>query len=313
MSEFVERDYGHNDLGAKTLLIIGNGFDLDLGLKTRYIDYANSGHWPFKKRRCFLGGYLNHHKDFDEWFDLEAAMAKYCGTKLHKWIPRKIRVIVQEKDYEDDEILIKNLEKYLKEEMKRVEATNSFKKTSVAARLLQIVCNSLVPGTIYSFNYTDLKTIANNIGINAGCYPNYVHGELTKGNVILGFNECSNIPESYKYFIKFRRTNYVSSSLSSIIGSYNNIIFHGLSFGEIDSIYFKDFFQGIIEKKYEDKYVRIITKNESSRQSIFTNLNKLTGNDFALYNESNFSILSSDGNMKNDIDAMLDRLNDGCQ
>lgn len=30
---------------AKRLLIIGNGFDIDLGLKTRYSDFSKSNNW----------------------------------------------------------------------------------------------------------------------------------------------------------------------------------------------------------------------------------------------------------------------------
>lgn len=30
---------------AKKILILGNGFDIDLGLKTRYSDFANSEIW----------------------------------------------------------------------------------------------------------------------------------------------------------------------------------------------------------------------------------------------------------------------------
>lgn len=35
----------------KRTLVIGNGFDLDVGLKTRYIDFAESKWWPFKDAR----------------------------------------------------------------------------------------------------------------------------------------------------------------------------------------------------------------------------------------------------------------------
>lgn len=42
MREAVEISYGRNDLGASAMLIIGNGFDLDMGLNTRYSDFASS-------------------------------------------------------------------------------------------------------------------------------------------------------------------------------------------------------------------------------------------------------------------------------
>ena len=51
------------------ILIIGNGFDLDLGLKTKYSDFAKSDFWPKAAvERSFLCQYLNQKKDKDEWF-----------------------------------------------------------------------------------------------------------------------------------------------------------------------------------------------------------------------------------------------------
>ena len=32
------------------VLILGNGFDLDIGYKTRYSDFVNSSFWPFKEK-----------------------------------------------------------------------------------------------------------------------------------------------------------------------------------------------------------------------------------------------------------------------
>lgn len=33
------------------ILILGNGFDLDLGLPTKYSDFANSEYWPKVKKK----------------------------------------------------------------------------------------------------------------------------------------------------------------------------------------------------------------------------------------------------------------------
>lgn len=47
---------------ARSALIIGNGFDLDIGFKTKYSDYFNiwdrNNHWPFKDATSGLGGYI---------------------------------------------------------------------------------------------------------------------------------------------------------------------------------------------------------------------------------------------------------------
>ncbi len=42
------------------VFIIGNGFDLDLGLKTSYHDFYLSDDWPFKKPNTLMGAFLQH-------------------------------------------------------------------------------------------------------------------------------------------------------------------------------------------------------------------------------------------------------------
>ena len=64
----------------KVVAIIGNGFDLDLGLKTMYKDYFESDYWPFKSslynENDGLAKYLN--KMFkDNWNDLESLIYEY--------------------------------------------------------------------------------------------------------------------------------------------------------------------------------------------------------------------------------------------
>lgn len=63
------------------LLIIGNGFDLNLGRNTRYSDFAKSDLWP-KNLDSQLYAYLNKKSQIERWFDLEGELATYV-TKLN--------------------------------------------------------------------------------------------------------------------------------------------------------------------------------------------------------------------------------------
>ena len=48
-------------------LVIGNGFDLDLGMNTRYSDFAKSEYWPkdVSSSSFNLKQYLNERKEMD--------------------------------------------------------------------------------------------------------------------------------------------------------------------------------------------------------------------------------------------------------
>ena len=61
----------------KNALIIGNGFDLDLGLNTKFSDFANAeDFWP-KKDDSPLSAFLDSKKTVEKWFDMEGALRKY--------------------------------------------------------------------------------------------------------------------------------------------------------------------------------------------------------------------------------------------
>ena len=62
----------------KTLLIIGNGFDLNLGLKTGYCDFIKSDY--FKKEvnnNNQLCKYLLNQQELYNWIDIENELKKY--------------------------------------------------------------------------------------------------------------------------------------------------------------------------------------------------------------------------------------------
>lgn len=73
-----------NSYNNKRLLILGNGFDVDLGMKSRYSDFAKSKIWQDKiknnalmLRRNGLLRALVDAKDKEAWFDIESTMMRY--------------------------------------------------------------------------------------------------------------------------------------------------------------------------------------------------------------------------------------------
>ena len=62
----------------KNSLIIGNGFDIDLGLNTRFSDFANAkDFWP-ENDGSKLSAYLESKKSVEKWFNLEGALREYA-------------------------------------------------------------------------------------------------------------------------------------------------------------------------------------------------------------------------------------------
>ena len=68
----------------KGIIILGNGFDLDLGLKTSYAEFAKSSQWAelmggniHSGDKDMLLGFLKSKYDVDKWIDIEAALLQY--------------------------------------------------------------------------------------------------------------------------------------------------------------------------------------------------------------------------------------------
>lgn len=71
----------------KIVVILGNGFDLDLGLKTSYKDFWESDHCP-KDHPSSLVEYLNKKQwksglENVRWFDLESELLSFALNKIH--------------------------------------------------------------------------------------------------------------------------------------------------------------------------------------------------------------------------------------
>ena len=276
---------------SETLLIIGNGFDLDLGLKTGYKDFVNSDKWPFKHCSILsprLGSYLKKNS-LVHWYDVESVMAHYCSrTRLANKLRMNWKSFAN-KVREDDEILRRALVDYLIKAEK-----GELHKESIAATILKKCCESSEPATIYSFNYTDLESIAKRLNIELNYSPKYVHGTLKNKDIVLGFSETKDIVPELSFMCKSHRDTYSHTPLIRDISKFSNIIFFGLSFGEIDYGYFKDFFDGVCDGRYDNKFIRIVTKDEESRQSILNNIGKMTGKIFDIRKHANFKVIRTE-------------------
>ena len=72
---------------AESLLILGNGFDLDLGLHTRYSEFWESERWKEVKGSCpepYLVKSLEKYRVTHNWFDLESGLLEGAKSLKNK-------------------------------------------------------------------------------------------------------------------------------------------------------------------------------------------------------------------------------------
>lgn len=294
------------------LLIIGNGFDLELGLKTSYKDFVNSSTYKkyeqeIQKKYAFKTKYdINHDINLNifsyfksvlkiqNWIDLEMEIGKLATRKIVYYNPNAAR---------KKEVLMKSSEAMMDSFNALRECLNEYislldipeKRTNYASVLLNIIAAEKRDNVqIVTFNYTPVDR-ASGVDVKVPVY--HIHGRLSQGygtNIILGVQDDIEVDKSYSYIIKSHSPYYHSSRIIDLLEEADEVIFFGHSLGETDYPYFSEFFQSQCKRIEPDKRkkIRIFTYNENSRLDILYQLrimnNKQTrmffeNADFALY------------------------------
>lgn len=292
----------------KIVFVIGNGFDLNLGLKTSYKNYMDSDY--FKEcakthsqnpKDCsgvnLLDYLIEKGRNKENWLDLEKELADFVMSQTG------LKLKAGELDESTFSALKDNLCTYLKNIKYEIDPD------SIAIKLLKILkMNPFID--IISFNYTDLNQLeawVNPIGASI----DYVHGTLLDNSIILGFQDALDIDPSYAFMIKTFSPHYKSHNVRAKLLDADEIIFFGHSLGEVDYHYFEDLFkrQSQPEKANQKLILRIFTKDEKSRINILLRLRDMNEKRTdLLYDLCDFRIYKTDEDMM-EIEKYLEGLN----
>ena len=305
---------------AKTILIIGNGFDIDVNFRTKYSDYydiwSRNNLWRFKDATTGLGGYINRCAKTERWLDLEMALFNYASANNGAAEKDTNGNYPVDLDRQDFDLLVSNLTDFIN----RIPSEDNVKKDSVASIVLKAILDA-DNYSIYSFNYTNLNKIAArlylpqsyDIEYNLSYYP--IHGTVKNNDIILGVHSDADLLDGYEFLRKIDQPHYKSNNLQQEMNSASEVVLFGLSMGRIDNVYFKDFFSSLctgIVPIEEKKHVTIFTFNESSRIQILKSLQEMPGVDrFKLISNCYFDIIrTSDcrGSDKDKLDNFLKRI-----
>lgn len=224
----------------KKILIIGNGFDISLGLKTGYADFIKSIDFlKLTGKDNTLALFLQSKFKNANWIDIELALLEY--------IDRKVNPKNQEKFKLEYFNLCAALTNYLN--------TLNFEKIdkeSNAYRFLldNILLNSELKNfVIYDFNYTSTaEKILREVGIDSPEISKYLikmHGNLDSNNIIFGLHDNVGGTMSHTLVKKGHQPGFKSTNLSNDIRKFNDVHIFGYSLGKTDEMYFKDAFNTI--------------------------------------------------------------------
>lgn len=260
---------------ASNVIIIGNGFDIDMGLPSRYSDFIKSKEWQevIKRVEIFqqssdycehsLIGQLQRVSHESQWFDIEEEIHKFVLSHNNN-TEQAIGEIRNE-----FELIKDGLSKYL------TRVSTNFKADEKRISYIILYFLQYTPSSIaeFNFNYTNPRNFLQEKPSFISNYIFSVHGSLSNEDVVLGCNLKSNeevnrqLSFMYKYNMLKRPTNIAQHLLEA-----KDVIFFGHSINEMDFRYFKEFFKAASASPNPIRHLTIITYDEVSERNIKDNI-----------------------------------------
>lgn len=256
----------------KKVFIIGNGFDLDLGWKTRYSDFASSKFWIGDSYGSDLKSRLNQDKNIEKWFDLEMSLLNYAKAD-ESGSHSSLYEYTKEHDKQCFKELTQGLSSYLK-----AEENKSVNEKSVAAKVLRGILSNGYFTSIYSFNYTNLKSIAGKLGLSTDFRYEHVHGSIATDFIILGVEDAVDLYPGYSFLYKTFSPHYESHHIQYDLLEADEVVFFGHSLGKNDYHYFQSFFRRQCDESLERKQgkrITFFTYDDASRIGMLEQLREM--------------------------------------
>lgn len=264
---------------ADVAFIIGNGFDIDMGLPSRYSDFARSKefrdladrmYWMFREEESDHSLVLQLQKESakSNWFDIEEEIHKYVNN--HTTLEERLIGLVRA-EFEE-------LKKALASYLRRITSNFKADENKLSWQLYYCMRECRLTVTQIFFNYTNpsecLKLPLQPEIFNGGQHWfTYVHGSLKDNDIVLGCdlqpNEEVNRQLSFLYkYNQLNRANHVARNILEA----KEIIFFGHSVNEMDFGYFKEFFKAASASPTPIRHLTIITHNDESERDIKDNI-----------------------------------------
>lgn len=268
----------------QTTYLIGNGFDLNLGLHTRYCDFYDYYEKQETKSELIKKFKNDLCNNYDKWADLESALGKYSKNYSSFDDFKDIYYDIYDNlfdyiEHEDKKFIVNGInEKFLKDLIAPETYLPLLDKKAIDNFSRNWSNYSQWNTNIITFNYTNsiekLLQQENKKQLKLGTskYSNpiflnnikHIHGSILN-NILLGVNDISQIdneilcknPTFLDILVK-PQTNKMTKELIDnecfdIIKSSNLICLFGLSIGDTDKIWWE-----LIGERLKDSHCRII-------------------------------------------------------
>lgn len=271
--------------------MIGNGFDLNLGLKTSYADFLE---WYKDPEQCEndteeISMFKSRlHEEWEKWSDLELYLGEYsiyCNDiedyiscfndiliKLNDYIDmeeKRIIEILKTKEVNFDERATRGIS-FFWEEIKTLGENTITKKYNETN-----FCDPKIECNVINFNYTSYisKKIFSMHSRNFDKFylssNNNIHGTINNG-IVIGVNDKQQLKkfiseDDIQYVIKPTIVQFhYNKNLNEVLGILNNtkiLYIYGMSLGETDGFWWGKIYELLKNKQMDSIIINIIIEN----------------------------------------------------
>jgi len=264
------------------VIIIGNGFDLNLGLKTSYLDFINSNEFNqliLDGNR--IGTELLTKQKFQKWIDVENELGQ-------------ISLRYDSDDIEDEFEELKNA---LCKFIANIDYNKISNYSNAYNFLMSHISNSFI---ILDFNYTEsVKKILLEAGKTESEINQVwkkVHGSALKNDIIFGVEDSARTSPKDVYMKKSSNLHIEPLDLDRLMKPISELHIFGHSLGQTDHSYFKTFFESRTNNSYSNAakicihYFGRTGKNQIMHQLDTLTYNRMIklrqGNNFEMFDSS---------------------------
>jgi hypothetical protein len=272
MATSIRQDYSH-------IAIIGNGFDLNLGLKTSYSDFVNSKEFKsILNTGNYLSDYLEGKHNLQKWIDVENELKLYSNSQYTMEAAKQFKT--------DFSAVSKTLKNYLE-----TLSYDNLNKSAYSYKLLESIKNE--DFLLLDFNYTKTtKTILTEIGISQNEIDERlikIHGSVEDGEIIFGVEDHAKIIPEHVFLKKAYNQNFKAINVIDNLENLKELYIIGHSLGETDHMYFDKFFSTYSYAHYNGKGKKITLYHygEDGYNELFMQLDNLTGHHLSLFKRNN--------------------------
>jgi hypothetical protein len=273
-----------------SVLIIGNGFDLNLGFETGYKHFIKSEQFQkLLEQKNGIAQYLKSAQVLNNWIDIENEFQKFSNSFNNKYGPSYQTDIVKGWYLEIVDALVNYLS--------TLDYT-LYDRNSVAFKLLQnLAGDTLNPDffpnpvvlSVFDFNYTpSVSLILKELGYESKIRHVKVHGGLEKRDIVFGVSDNCDFYSDHIFLLKSALPTFPAINFTTELKDSREIHMFGHSLGNMDYRYFKDFFTDVVQagRYYNGTKLNIYYKEDNDWDSISKRIFNLTDGQLGRFREN---------------------------